>query len=67
MVNDSEKIEKEILRDLSLAKSLEELQKIRVSELGKKGRITLLMKELSGLEPQVRKLRGEALNNLRTK
>ena len=67
MVNDSEKIEKEILRDLSLTKSLEELQKIRVSELGKKGRITLLMKELSGLEPQVRKLRGEALNNLRTK
>ena len=67
MVNSSKIIEKEILRDISLAKSLEELQKIRVSELGKKGRITLLMKELSGLEPQVRKLRGEALNNLRTK
>ena len=46
MNKNSEKIEDEILKNIVSAKSLEELQNVRVAELGKKGRITFLMKNM---------------------
>ena len=38
---------------------------IRVGTLGKSGRLTALLKELGGLQPEERKARGAALNQLR--
>ena len=42
MVKNSKSSEKEILKNIMSAKSLEELQNVRVAELGKKGRITFI-------------------------
>jgi len=41
------------------------LEAVRVSVLGKKGRLTGLMRELGALDPEARKERGAALNVLR--
>jgi phenylalanyl-tRNA synthetase alpha chain len=42
------------------------LEALRVEALGKKGRITALMKNLGGMEPEQRKAAGQALNALKT-
>ncbi|PPR29329.1 MAG: Phenylalanine--tRNA ligase alpha subunit [Alphaproteobacteria bacterium MarineAlpha9_Bin2] len=67
MVKNSENLEKEILKNIVSAKSLEELQNVRVAELGKKGRITFLMKKLSSLSSDEKKNHGAKLNDLRNK
>ncbi len=41
------------------------LEAVRVSALGKKGRITERMKTLGGLDPAARKAAGQALNALK--
>ncbi len=41
------------------------LEQVRVSALGKKGRITAMMKTLGGMEPDARKAAGQALNVLK--
>jgi len=41
------------------------LEAIRVSELGKKGRVSLLMRELGGMSPEQRQVAGPALNGLK--
>lgn len=57
------------LRDALLAQveaaDLDGLERLRVAELGKKGRITALMKDLAGLDPQARRERGALLNKLK--
>jgi phenylalanyl-tRNA synthetase alpha chain len=58
-------IRDEILGLLKNAASLESLEEIRIAALGRKGRITGLMKELGGLDPEARKSRGAALNRLK--
>ncbi|CAK0763725.1 phenylalanine--tRNA ligase subunit alpha [Azospirillaceae bacterium] len=55
----------ELLATLAAAGDLATLEDARVSALGKKGRITGLMKELGGLSPEERKARGAALNLLK--
>ena len=45
--------------------SMEDLERIRISSLGKKGKITALMKDLSALEPEKRKVAGKELNVLK--
>ena len=45
--------------------SMEDLERIRISALGKKGKITALMKDLSALEPEKRKVAGKELNLLK--
>ncbi|MDC0196276.1 phenylalanine--tRNA ligase subunit alpha [Gammaproteobacteria bacterium] len=45
--------------------SMEDLEQIRISALGKKGKITALMKDLSALEPEKRKAAGKELNILK--
>ncbi|MBL8666823.1 MAG: phenylalanine--tRNA ligase subunit alpha [Rhodospirillales bacterium] len=47
------------------AADLDGLERLRVSELGKKGRITLLMRDLAGLDAQARRERGSHLNRLK--
>jgi len=55
----------ELMAEVGAADTLEALEALRVSALGKKGRITDLMKGLGGLEPEQRKATGQALNALK--
>ena len=54
-----------LLEDVNKASDLEALDAVRVAALGKKGRITAEMKNLGGLDPEERKARGQALNQLK--
>ncbi len=56
----------ELMSSVEAAASLDELEAIRVAEMGKKGRITAMMKELGGLEPEARKAAGQDLNKLKS-
>ncbi|KAA0570502.1 phenylalanine--tRNA ligase subunit alpha [Azospirillum sp. Sh1] len=55
----------ELLSQVNAAADLSALDEVRVSALGKKGRITGFMKELGSLTPDERKERGQALNALK--
>jgi len=55
----------ELMASLEAAVSIEDLEKIRVSALGKKGQITVLMKDLRDLETGARKKAGQSLNVLK--
>ncbi len=52
----------EVLEAVNAASTVAELDEVRVAALGKKGRITGMMKELGGLDPDARRERGQALN-----
>ena len=60
-----EPVRREILDAVSAAKSSETLEQVRISALGRKGRITGLMKNLGALEAEARKFAGAALNRLK--
>ena len=60
-----EQLRDELMAAVGAADTLEALEALRVSALGKKGRITDLMKGLGGLEPEQRKATGQALNALK--
>ena len=55
----------ELLAAIAAAKDAASLDDVRVTALGKKGRITEQMKTLGALAPDVRKERGAALNILK--
>ncbi len=50
---------------VAAANDLQALEGVRVAALGKKGKITDLMKTLGGLDPEARKATGAALNELK--
>jgi phenylalanyl-tRNA synthetase alpha chain len=52
----------QILSSVAEAATLEDLDQVRVSVLGKKGQLTSMMKSLGGLAPDERRERGQALN-----
>jgi len=52
----------EVLEAVNAAATVAELDEVRVAALGKKGRITGMMKELGSLDPDARRERGQALN-----
>lgn len=52
----------ELLRAVDDAATLDTLEALRVAALGKKGRITSLMKTLGAMDPQTRKTAGQSLN-----
>lgn len=60
-----ESLLEEALREIAEASSEAALRDIEVRWLGKKGRITALLKEIGSLPPQERKNRGAELNSLR--
>ena len=62
-----EKLEQEILADVSAAADEAGVEAIRVSTLGKKGVISERMKELGKMSPDERKEAGAALNLLKDK
>ncbi len=66
-MNELDKIEKDLLSKISQITSLAELEKIRVSALGKKGNISVMMKTLVSLGPEERKSLGKVFNELKLK
>ncbi|MBQ7413107.1 MAG: phenylalanine--tRNA ligase subunit alpha [Alphaproteobacteria bacterium] len=61
-----EKLKPELLSAIEKADTLTVLDEIRVSALGKNGRITALMKTLGSLAPEERKTAGQVLNVFKT-
>ena len=58
-------IRDEILHLVKAATSRDALEQVRVAVLGKKGRVTALLKGLASLDPDARRERGAALNLLK--
>jgi len=58
-------LKEEFSAAIATAKDAAALDEVRVSALGKKGRITELLKTLGALAPEIRKERGAALNILK--
>ncbi len=56
----------EILSNLENSQDLKSLEDLRVAELGKHGRISVLMKSLGALDPEERRVKGQEYNDLRT-
>ncbi len=65
-IQEVESLRAGVLSQVKAASDLDALERIRVGELGKKGRITGLMKNLAGLDPEARRARGAELNVLKT-
>jgi phenylalanyl-tRNA synthetase alpha chain len=55
----------EMMDAVRAAADLEALEQVRVAALGKKGRVTELMKTLGGMSPDERKAAGAALNRVK--
>ncbi len=55
----------ELTAEIAAANDLKALDDVRVTVLGKKGRITDIMKTLGGMDPEERKTKGQALNALK--
>jgi len=64
-MNDLDGIRKELLDAVGAAGNREALEQVRVAALGRKGRITELMKGLGTLAADARKTAGAALNRLK--
>ncbi|MBI1359383.1 MAG: phenylalanine--tRNA ligase subunit alpha [Alphaproteobacteria bacterium] len=65
VIDDLPKIESEAAKAIAAAGDEASLESIRVAELGKKGRVSLLMRELGGMTPEQRTTAGPALNGLK--
>ena len=61
-MEDLNRLRDELLAEVGQAADLEALDRARVAALGKKGRITELMKQLGGLDPDARRQAGQDLN-----
>ena len=61
-MQDLDTLKSELIASIEAADSLEALEKLRVGELGKKGRVSLMMRELGSMAPEERKAAGQALN-----
>lgn len=66
-MSDIATIEKDALAAISGAGDLAALEEARVAELGKKGRVSGLMKQLGGMSPEERQEMGPKLNALKTR
>ena len=61
-MQDLDALKSELIARIESADTLEALDALRVSELGKKGRVSLMMRELGSMDPDARKAAGQALN-----
>jgi len=64
-MDDITPLRSELMANVEGAASLDDLESIRIAEMGKKGRITAMMKGLGGLDPDARKATGQNLNTLK--
>lgn len=65
ILEEIEKLKKEIEENLKKIEDFSQLEKFRVNYLGKKGRLTLLLKSLKDLPLEERKILGKELNDLK--
>ena len=65
MKDDTEAIRQQIIEAAAAARTFDELESIRVGELGRKGRVTRLMKGLGAMDAEDRKEAGRRLNTLK--
>jgi phenylalanyl-tRNA synthetase alpha chain len=64
-MTDINALKTELAREIEAAQNLQALDEARVAALGKKGRVTELMKTLGAMDPEQRKVQGPALNALK--
>ncbi len=64
-MTDINALKTELTNEITAANDLKSLDDVRVTVLGKKGRITALMKTLGKMTPEERKTTGQALNHLK--
>jgi phenylalanyl-tRNA synthetase alpha chain len=65
MSDDLEQLRHELIGQVERTSSLDALDEVRVAALGKKGRLTAMMKTLGTLDPEARKSYGAALNRVK--
>jgi len=65
-MEDLQKLESEIIAAIDATADLNRLEDLRVSEVGKKGRVSLLMRELGKMTPDEKKTFGPKLNGLKS-
>lgn len=65
MLDEIKSLEDTIIGEVNTADSLDALDAVRVAALGKKGRITALMKNMGTFTPEERKTYGPLLNGLK--
>ncbi|MSO99153.1 MAG: phenylalanine--tRNA ligase subunit alpha [Rhodospirillaceae bacterium] len=65
-MNEIDQLRAEVLAAVNAASDMAALENVRVEALGKKGRVTGLMKNLGGMDPEARKTAGQALNTLKS-
>ena len=65
-MQDTHSLRQELLESIGSAADLEALEQLRVTTLGRRGRITDLMRQLGTLSPELRRSRGQDLNRLKT-
>ena len=65
-MNEIDQLRTDVLVAVNTATDVAALEATRVDVLGKKGRVTGLMKNLGGIDPEARKIAGQALNTLKT-
>ena len=61
-MDDLAQLQNDVIAQVGAAEDLTALEAVRVAALGRKGRITGLMKTLGGLDAEQRKAAGVALN-----
>ena len=61
-MQDLDALTSDILSAVAAAGSPDALEAVRIDTLGKKGRVSLMMRELGGMDPEERKAAGQALN-----
>ena len=65
--SDLSKLEEDLLSEVAASKDLASLDQVRVSAVGKKGRVSALMSKLGSLPAEERKAFGQQVNSLKTK
>ena len=64
-MDDLDQLRKDLIERVSAAADLDALEAVRISALGRKGRVTELMKALGDYAPERRREQGQALNRLK--
>ena len=64
-MSDLDQLEQQLIADIAGSGDEPALEGVRIAALGKKGRVSELMKGLGAMSPDERKVMGPALNGLR--
>ncbi len=66
-MQDIEAVEQEVMTALERVQEPDALERLRVETLGRKGRVTLMVKELGRMAPEERRVLGPQLNGLKSR